>query len=158
MKAKRAHPSKAQTPPKDRLFLSQTMKFTLKRVKTPLKSNKKRRLGTISCILFCVLIWCGRRDLNPYIEDTRPSNVRVCRFRHSRNGFSIIQHSFSFVNSFFEFFWIFLSFYLVLWDMVIWIKKTQCETIQIARCLCGDRWFLVMCSLCFSWLFPCEVI
>ena len=59
MKAKRAHPPKAQTPPKDGLFLSQTMKFRLKRAKKPLKSNKKRRLGTISCILFCVLIWCG---------------------------------------------------------------------------------------------------
>ena len=29
-------------------------------------------------------VWCGKRDLNPYIKDTRPSNVRVCRFRHSR--------------------------------------------------------------------------
>ena len=28
--------------------------------------------------------WCGRRDLNPYVGNTRPSNVRVCRFRHSR--------------------------------------------------------------------------
>ena len=47
MKAKRAHPPGAQIPPKDRLILSQTMKFSLKRAKTPLKSNKKRRLGTI---------------------------------------------------------------------------------------------------------------
>ena len=30
------------------------------------------------------LPWCGRRDLNPYVGNTRPSNVRVCRFRHSR--------------------------------------------------------------------------
>ena len=28
--------------------------------------------------------WCERRDLNPYGITTRPSNVRVCRFRHSR--------------------------------------------------------------------------
>ena len=31
-----------------------------------------------------VIIWCERRDLNPYGITTRPSNVRVCRFRHSR--------------------------------------------------------------------------
>ena len=30
------------------------------------------------------LRWCERRDLNPYGITTRPSNVRVCRFRHSR--------------------------------------------------------------------------
>ncbi len=32
---------------------------------------------------FC---WCGRRELNPYGKTTRPSNVRVCQFRHSRSG------------------------------------------------------------------------
>ena len=31
-------------------------------------------------------IWCERRDLNPYGITTRPSNVRVCRFRHSRKS------------------------------------------------------------------------
>ena len=30
--------------------------------------------------------WCGRRELNPYGKTTRPSNVRVCQFRHSRNN------------------------------------------------------------------------
>ena len=29
----------------------------LQKGKTPLKSNKKRRIGTNNCILFCVLIW-----------------------------------------------------------------------------------------------------
>ena len=48
---------KAQAPPKDKSFLSQTMIFMLQRANIPLKSNKKRRLSTISCILFCVLIW-----------------------------------------------------------------------------------------------------
>ena len=33
--------------------------YTHKR-QTSLKNNKKRRLGTISCILFCVLIWWRR--------------------------------------------------------------------------------------------------
>ena len=28
--------------------------------------------------------WCARRDLNPYVEDTRTSNVPVCQFQHSR--------------------------------------------------------------------------
>lgn len=35
-------------------------------------------------IFFSALLWCERRDLNPYGITTRPSNVRVCRFRHSR--------------------------------------------------------------------------
>ncbi len=28
--------------------------------------------------------WCARRDLNPYVVDTRTSNVPVCQFQHSR--------------------------------------------------------------------------
>ena len=28
--------------------------------------------------------WCGRWDLNPYVLDTRPSNVPVCLFQHYR--------------------------------------------------------------------------
>ena len=47
---------------------------------------------------FC---WCGRRDLNPYDGITRPSNVRVCQFRHSRRTSNIIQHYFPFVNRYF---------------------------------------------------------
>ena len=46
--------------------------------------------------------WCGRRELNPYGKTTRPSNVRVCQFRHSRNGFSIIHDVFAFVKPFFQ--------------------------------------------------------
>ena len=30
------------------------------------------------------LTWCARRDLNPYVVDTRTSNVPVCQFQHSR--------------------------------------------------------------------------
>ena len=44
----------------------------------PINKKKHNRKGYAS---FC---WCGRRDLNPYVGNTRPSNVRVCRFRHSR--------------------------------------------------------------------------
>ena len=45
-------------------------------------------------------IWCERRDLNPYGITTRPSNVRVCRFRHSRERFTIIKHYGGFVKGF----------------------------------------------------------
>ena len=45
-------------------------------------------------------IWCGRRDLNPYGKSTRPSNVRVCQFRHSRVTNDIIHDEGRFVNPF----------------------------------------------------------
>ena len=45
--------------------------------------------------------WCGKRGSNPYGKTTRPSNVRVCLFRHSRNGFIIIQHKNPIVKTFF---------------------------------------------------------
>ena len=48
-----------------------------KRSRCFLYKAKSRAVKTLLC-------WCGKRDLNPYVEDTRPSNVRVCRFRHSR--------------------------------------------------------------------------
>jgi len=31
-------------------------------------------------------VWCGKRDLNPYVKDTRPSNVPVCLFQHCRTS------------------------------------------------------------------------
>ena len=57
-------------------------------------------------------IWCEKRDLNPYGESTRPSNVRVYQFRHSRIAVtgsvtlalatdSIIYYLFQNVNTFF---------------------------------------------------------
>ena len=56
-----------------------------------------------------LLFWCERRDLNPYGITTRPSNVRVCRFRHSRIFSSpflttndIISKSSGSVNTFLE--------------------------------------------------------
>lgn len=55
------------------------MKFTPKRAKIPLKSNKKRRIGTISCILFCVLIWWNRRGFakGEYTRTFRLTNKLV---------------------------------------------------------------------------------
>ena len=51
--------------------------------------------------------WCEKRDLNPYGVTTRPSNVRVCQFRHSRvfkvllvDNVDIILQNISFVNRF----------------------------------------------------------
>ena len=60
--------------------------------------------------LVSFFVWCEKRDLNPYEQITRPSNVRVCQFRHSRIFFSlgsqpcltIILKCFAFVNTFFE--------------------------------------------------------
>ena len=70
---------------------------------------------------FC---WCGRRELNPYGKTTRPSNVRVCQFRHSRNGFYIIHEEIAFVKRFLAFFkkiflsvflaWTFIFFYCII--------------------------------------------
>ena len=50
----------------------------------------------------CAFFWCGKRELNPYGKTTRPSNVRVCQFRHSRRTLSIIQQKLMFVKGFFE--------------------------------------------------------
>ena len=61
--------------------------------------HTKQKAEYLLVLCFC---WCGRRELNPYDEITRPSNVRVCQFRHSRRTLSIITRSFSFVNTFFK--------------------------------------------------------
>ena len=34
--------------------------------------------------LCCGFFWCEQRDLNPYVINTRPSNVPVCQFQHAR--------------------------------------------------------------------------
>ena len=46
--------------------------------KQPLAPNKRGHLSMSS------FVWCGRWDLNPYVCDTRPSNVPVCLFQHYR--------------------------------------------------------------------------
>ena len=51
---------------------------TLIRLREASQTKQKSRP---SGLLFA---WCERRDLNPYGGTTRPSNVRVCQFRHSR--------------------------------------------------------------------------
>ncbi len=45
----------------------------------------KIKAEELHCIKIVLPLWCERRDLNPYVKNTRPSNVRVCRFRHSRS-------------------------------------------------------------------------
>ena len=50
-------------------------------------------------------IWCGKWDLNPYVKDTRPSNVPVCLFQHYRvfsNARVIISALLQKVKNFFE--------------------------------------------------------
>ena len=67
--------------------------------------------------------WCERRDLNPYGITTRPSNVRVCRFRHSRRSvlnrclcslrtLTIIAKGVVYVKPFFKVFSIFFPLFL----------------------------------------------
>ncbi len=64
-----------------------------------LYSQNKRRHTKVPSF-----IWCEKRDLNPYGVTTRPSNVRVCQFRHSRirrlRNIGIILYFFQYVNSF----------------------------------------------------------
>ena len=48
------------------------------------KTLDTKRKALYSLRIQGFLCWCERRDLNPYGITTRPSNVRVCRFRHSR--------------------------------------------------------------------------
>ncbi len=68
---------------------------------------QKNKEFTQKCKLF---IWCEGRDLNPYGITTRPSNVRVCRFRHSRisvvlsNARDIITKEVGSVKHFLQFF------------------------------------------------------
>ncbi len=48
------------------------------------RSERKPPTDKISFINRWYLIWCGERDLNPHGHPIRPSNVRVCQFRHPR--------------------------------------------------------------------------
>ncbi len=66
------------------------------------RGNKKARKQRV----YELLGWCGKRDLNPYVKDTRPSNVPVCQFQHCRIlvsfklSFIIISLSIAFVKPF----------------------------------------------------------
>ena len=57
--------------------------------------NKRTPIGVL-------LFWCGNRESNPYGKTTRPSNVRVCQFRHSRRALSIIAEQNALVKGFLE--------------------------------------------------------
>ena len=46
--------------------------------------------------------WCARRDLNPYVINTRPSNVPVCQFQHSRPASVIIAVGAALVKGFLQ--------------------------------------------------------
>ena len=55
----------------------------------PSKRKKARKYELFErCIYFIAQVWCGKRDLNPYVKDTRPSNVPVCQFQHCRICYS----------------------------------------------------------------------
>ncbi len=54
--------------------------FTTAPLQVPSKTLTKAKRASQDALL----LWCEKRDLNPYGKTTRPSNVRVCQFRHSR--------------------------------------------------------------------------
>ena len=54
-------------------------KPALKSPETRMNTEKNR-----GDIYFVTPSWCERRDLNPYVINTRPSNVPVCQFQHAR--------------------------------------------------------------------------
>ena len=72
--SKKAHLPKVQNLSEDGLLLSKICFLCLERAKIPLKGNKKRRIGTISCILFCILLWRRKRDLSQ--AERRVSEVK----------------------------------------------------------------------------------
>lgn len=87
-----------------------------------------------------VQLWCERRDLNPYGITTRPSNVRVCRFRHSRRSvlnrclcslrtLTIIAKGVVYVKPFFKVFSIFFPLFLSgVWCLIIrFLKPLFCR-------------------------------
>ena len=57
--------------------------------------------------------WCGWRDLNPYVMDTRPSNVPVYQFQHIRiwDCLTSILRIITFVKRSFRIFGMILKFY-----------------------------------------------
>lgn len=80
---KKAHPPKTQKLSEDGLLLSTIFFLCLQMAKIPLKSNKKRRIGTISCILFCVLLceetrkWCVNRGKNAKKVRNFPLHINI---------------------------------------------------------------------------------
>ncbi len=66
-----------------RLRLSSLAVYRVERVQVSVKSKK-------AALVDCSLLWCGHRDLNSDGVTIRPSNVRVCLFRHDRLTFAII--------------------------------------------------------------------
>ena len=87
-------------------------------------------------MLFC---WCEKRDLNPYGVTTRPSNVRVCQFRHSRvcyrsNGNIYIIHFFSKMSiPFLNFFEKFYYFFAHIFTRCFYVKSIVNFTVPCSR-------------------------
>ena len=81
-----------------------------------------------------ILSWCERRDLNPYVVNTRPSNVRVCRFRHSRisscslGTLPIIANQSAVVKCFFKVFSNFFNYLLLFQNSIITRLETYVQS------------------------------
>ena len=78
------------------LLFSEARVYSLRRSMQRMSSSNKTT-SCVHCIAMnrfksiqaknterCSVFWCGHRDLNPDVVDIRPSNVRVCQFRHNR--------------------------------------------------------------------------
>ena len=58
-------------------------------------------------------LWCGHRDLNPDVIDIRPSNVRVCQFRHDRKAvLTLYDFNFPLSRNFITFFVYYIFYYM----------------------------------------------
>ena len=74
------------------------------KVQSAILGNKKPRKQRVCEVSY----WCGKRDLNPYVKDTRPSNVPVCQFQHCRifavfsNSAYLLYHSCGSLSSVFS--------------------------------------------------------
>lgn len=54
-------------------------------INTKTQTKEKQKAHKPRCYgIYEPCVWCGKRDLNPYVKDTRPSNVPVCLFQHCR--------------------------------------------------------------------------
>ena len=62
-------------------FVAEKERFELSNPVKGYTISNRARSTSYATSPYC---WCGRRDLNPYGKTTRPSNVRVCQFRHFR--------------------------------------------------------------------------
>ena len=124
--------------------------------------NKTKR--TSFDVLF---VWCGRWDLNPYVEDTRPSNVPVCLFQHyrifsylsfiSRTTRLILPNKYRKVNTFFKKILIFLLFIKKRYSDAVFSKMAhfvlQIEIFSLSMLSKSGNHYWIVENMCSKRLF-----